>query len=139
MIFNSVISVVLSGEQDLKTTKTACNVKLYTLKAPVMSLGGLCKRNKGNLQRERGRNKASYLLNYSFVPDKNFRFVLNMHKSIKNRLLPTQELSKQLPLSLKGSSVDRESSSFNSRVKALGLKLIMQGCLGLCACQEKFH
>ena len=35
----------------------------------VMSLGGLRKRNEGNLQRKRGRKKASYFLKYSFAPD----------------------------------------------------------------------
>ena len=40
----------------------------------VVSLGRLCKQNEGNLQRKRGRKNASYLLNYSFAPDKTFRF-----------------------------------------------------------------
>ena len=31
-----------------------------------MSLGGLCKQNEANLQRETGRKRASYFLNYSF-------------------------------------------------------------------------
>ena len=57
-----------------------------------MSLGGVCKRNEGNLQRKRGRKKASYLLNYSFAPDKTFRFVLSMLKSIRKTLRYTQEL-----------------------------------------------
>ena len=53
----------------------------------VTSLGRLCKRNEGNLQRKRGRKKASYLLNCSFTPDKTFRFFLSMHKSIRKTLL----------------------------------------------------
>ena len=59
----------------------AVNVKLYTLgQSPwVMSLGGLCKLNEDNLQRKSERKKASYLLNYLFVPDKTFRFVLSLH------------------------------------------------------------
>ena len=59
------------------------------------SLGGLCKRNEGNLQKKRGRKKAwqAYLLNYSFAPDETFRFVLSIHKSIgKKTLLHSQEL-----------------------------------------------
>ena len=58
----------------------------------VTSLGGLCKRNEGNLQRKAGRKKASCLLHYSFAPDKTFRFVLCMHKSIRKILLHSQEL-----------------------------------------------
>ena len=53
----------------------------------VTCLGRLCKRNEGNLQRKRGRKKASYLLKCSFTPDKTFRFVLSMHKSIRKTLL----------------------------------------------------
>ena len=58
----------------------------------VTSLGKLCKQNEGNLQRKRGRKKASYLLNYSLAPNKTFRFVLSMHKSIRKTLLHSQEL-----------------------------------------------
>ena len=36
--------------------------------------------------------KSSYLLNYSFPPNKTFRFVLSMHKSIRKTLLHTWEL-----------------------------------------------
>ena len=57
----------------------------------VVSLGGLCKRNEGNLRMKRGRKKASYLPNYSFAPDKTFRFVLSKHKSLRKTLLHTQE------------------------------------------------
>ena len=52
----------------------------------VMSLGGLCKQNEGNLQRERARKKASYLLNYSFAPDITLRFILSMLKSMRQTL-----------------------------------------------------
>ena len=56
----------------------------------VMPLGGLCRWNECNLQR--GRKKASYFLNYSFTPEKNFRFVLCIHKSFRKTSLHTQEL-----------------------------------------------
>ena len=39
----------------------------------MMFLCRLCKQNEGNLQRKRGRKKASCLLNYSFAPKKFFQ------------------------------------------------------------------
>ena len=47
---------------------------------------------KATYKGKKGRNKASYLLNYSFAPDKTFRFVLSMHKFIRKTLLHSQEL-----------------------------------------------
>ena len=44
------------------------------------------------VQVKKYRKKASYFLNCSFAPDKTFRFVLSMHKSIRKTLLHTQEL-----------------------------------------------
>ena len=46
----------------------------------MMSFDRLCKRNEGNFQRKRGREKARYLLKYSFAPKNHFRFVLSRAK-----------------------------------------------------------
>ena len=55
----------------------------------VMPLGTLCKQNEGNLQRKKGRKKASHHLNYSFVPDKTFRLSLIKLKSTRKTSLYT--------------------------------------------------
>ena len=40
-------------------------------------MAGFTDEMKANLERKRRRKKASYLLNYSFAPDKTFRFLLS--------------------------------------------------------------
>ena len=55
---------VREGERERERVKDEGKYKATRPQSPwVVSLGGLCKQNEGNLQRKRGRKKASYSLN----------------------------------------------------------------------------
>ena len=59
-------------------------MKLNTPKAPgCHPLADFANEMKATYKGKEEEKKASYLLKYSFAPDKTFRFALSMHKSIR--------------------------------------------------------